>query len=113
MLAWTLPLAVAALLTASAAAVGEAPPKFNPPKQHYLALGDSLTFGFRFDIFNQHFPDVPPELFHGYVDDLSHMLQRIQPSIRTINFGCVGETTDTFIDGGCLYTQQGFELHDA
>ena len=26
--------------------------KFNPPKQSYLALGDSLAFGFQFDIFN-------------------------------------------------------------
>ena len=56
---------------------------------------------------------MPPELFRGYVDDFSQMLQRIRPRIQTVNFGCVGETTDTFINGGCLYTAQGFELHNS
>ena len=88
-------------------------PKFNPPQKTYLALGDSLAFGFQFDIFNQHFPDVPPTLFeHGYVDDFSHMLQPIRPDIETINYGCPGETTDSFIRGGCFYTSRGFALHD-
>jgi lysophospholipase L1-like esterase len=87
-------------------------PQFNPPKQYYLALGDSLAFGFRFDIFNQHFPSEPPELFHGYVDDFGGMLQLIRPNIRTVNLACVGETTDTFIHGGCIYTAQGFQLHN-
>jgi len=90
------------------------PPRFNPPKQYYLALGDSLAFGFQFSIFNQHYPSVPPNLFvHGYVDDFSQMLQPIRPNIQTINYGCVGETTDTFIHGGCLYTTQGFQLHNS
>jgi lysophospholipase L1-like esterase len=89
------------------------PPKFNPPKKSYLALGDSLAFGFQFDIFNQHFPSVPPELFvHGYVDEFGHMLQPIRPDSQTINYGCPGETTDSFIRGGCFYTARGFELHD-
>lgn len=89
-------------------------PKFDPPRKYYLALGDSLAFGFQFEIFNQHYPSVPPELFsHGYVDDFSQMLQRIQPDIQTINFGCPGETTDTFIHGGCVYTLQGFQLHNS
>src|SRR5262245_51242334 len=87
-------------LTASGGAFAQptgAPPTFNPPKQYYLALGDSLAFGFQFAIFNQHFPTVPPELFRGYVDDVSQMLHGIRPDIQTINLGCVGETTDTFI----------------
>ncbi len=93
------------------------PPSFIPPKQYYLALGDSLAFGFRFDIFNQYVsvvpPDVLPQLFVGYVDDFGTMLRTIRPSIDTVNFGCVGETTDTFIHGGCLYTTLGFSLHDS
>ena len=89
-------------------------PKFDPPRKYYLALGDSLAFGFQFSIFNQHYPSVPPGLFvHGYVDDFSQMLQHIRPNIQTINYGCVGETTDTFIRGGCLYTTQGFQLHNS
>src|SRR5215207_319763 len=107
---------VVCFLMASRGVIGEPtglPPKFDPPRKYYLALGDSLAFGFQFDIFNQHYPSVPPELFvHGYVDDFSQMLQLIRPDIQTINYGCVGETTDTFIHGGCLYTIQEFELHD-
>lgn len=116
MLKQVMSFTVVCFLMASSGVIGDPtvpPPKFNPPKQYYLALGDSLAFGFQFDIFNQHFPSVPPELFHGYVDDFSQMLQRIRPRIRTMNFGCVGETTDTFIHGGCLYTAQGFQLHNS
>src|SRR5215471_5487885 len=89
------------LAMASNATMGESrapPPQFNPPKQYYLALGDSLAFGFRFDVFNQNFPVERPDLFHGYVDDFGAMLRHMQPNIQTTNFGCVGETTDTFID---------------
>jgi lysophospholipase L1-like esterase len=84
----------------------------NPHDQYYLALGDSLAFGFQFDIFNKHYPIVPPELFRGYADNFAHLLKRIRPGIQTMNFGCVGETTDTFIAGGCLYRTQGFQLHE-
>ena len=51
--------AVGLLLLASTGAQADPkapPPRFNPPKEFYLALGDSLAFGFQFDIFNQHFP---------------------------------------------------------
>src|SRR5262249_34636560 len=85
----------------------------NAQKNYYLALGASLAFGFQWSIFNQNFPSVPPELFaHGYVDSFGQMLGQVWPDIQTVNFGCVGETTNTFIQGGCLYTTQGFQLHD-
>ena len=97
----------------SAGALTESPPQFDPPQKYYLALGDSLAFGFQFSIFNQYYPSVPPELFiHGYVDDFRQMLQRIRPDIQTINFGCPGETTESFINGGCIYTALGFQLHN-
>lgn len=60
------------------------------PKKHYLALGDSLAFGYQPDlVFN-----------HGYADDLyadlkSHGVQSLA------NMGCPGETSSTFINGGC------------
>jgi lysophospholipase L1-like esterase len=57
---------------------------------------------------------VPPTLFdHGYVDGLSQRLHSIRPDIKTINYGCPGETTDSFIGGGCLYTTEGLQLHDS
>ena len=97
-------------LTKLLVAVSQAPPKFNPPRKYYLALGDSLAFGFQFSIYNQHYPFVSPELFnHGYVDEFGHMLEGLKPELQTVNFACPGERTRTFIDGICPYP---FELHN-
>src|SRR6266571_6540397 len=63
------------------------------PKQHYLALGDSLAFG------------VQPngDFTHGYVDDLFKILQS-EGTKDHLNLGCPGETSTTFIIGGiCSY----------
>ena len=92
---------------------GQSATRFNPPKRYYLALGDSLAFGFQFDKFNANFPSVPASIFStGYVDALAGMLQEIRPGITTVNYGCTGETSLTFIQGGCIYTAAGFPLHD-
>lgn len=89
-------------------------PRFNPPKQYYLALGDSLAFGSQQVKFNANFPVEPPSAFNtGYVDDLAVMLRGIRPDIQTVNFGCPGETSLTFINGGCSYTSRGFSLHNS
>ena len=73
---------------------GQAATRFNPPKRYYLALGDSLAFGFQFVKFNANFPSVPASTFStGYVDDFSGMLQEIRPGIATLNYGCPGETS--------------------
>lgn len=59
-------------------------------KQYYLALGDSLAFGFQ--------PNG--DYTHGYVDDLFHTLQ--QEGVKSVaNMGCPGETSSSFIQGGC------------
>jgi len=92
---------------------GQGATRFNPPKRYYLALGDSLAFGFQFVTFNANFPSVPASLFStGYVDVLSGMLRELRPEITTLNYGCPGETSGTFIHGGCFYTAFGFPLHD-
>jgi lysophospholipase L1-like esterase len=92
---------------------GQEATRFNPPKRYYLALGDSLAFGFQFVTFNANVPSVPASLFStGYVDILSGVLRGIRPEITTLNYGCPGETSVTFIHGGCLYTASGFPLHD-
>lgn len=108
------------IFTVSTAATGApannpvATPRFNPPKQYYLGLGDSLAFGFQFVKFFANLPSEPPSIFStGYVDDLTAKLQVIRPDIGTIDFGCPGETTFTFIQGGCTYTAAGFQLHDS
>lgn len=102
-----------ALATFTANIEGQSATRFNPPKQYYLALGDSLAFGMQTNKFNAHFPVVPASIFStGYVDDFAGMLQAIRPGITTVNYGCPGETTVTFLHGGCSYTAAGFPLHD-
>ncbi|HEV2237289.1 MAG TPA: SGNH/GDSL hydrolase family protein [Ktedonobacterales bacterium] len=58
---------------------------------YYMALGDSLTFGYQ--------PNL--DFSAGFADDLFNTLK---PSgvTEAINYGCAGETTTTFIQGGCV-----------
>ncbi len=65
-------------------------------KQHYLALGDSLAFGFQ--------PNG--DFTHGYVDDLFQIIQSEGVNDKT-NLGCPGETSSTFINGGCPFAPSG------
>ncbi len=103
-----------AILVSTRGIAGQAATRFNPPKQYFLAVGDSLAFGFQYVKFNANFPAEPPSLFStGYVDDLASRLQEIRPGITTVNYGCPGETSRTFIEGGCIYTAGGFQLHDS
>ncbi|MBA2681668.1 MAG: hypothetical protein H0U76_25145 [Ktedonobacteraceae bacterium] len=62
------------------------------PKQYYLALGNSLAFGYQ--------PDL--DFNHGYVDDLSADL-RTRGNEQTANLACPEETSASFINGGCPY----------
>ena len=102
------------LFATSPSAQHETNPRFNPPKQYYLALGDSLAFGSQQVKFNANLPFVPPSVFNtGYVDNFGLQLRVIRPDIQTVNFGCPGETAMTFINGGCPYTSRGFSLHNS
>jgi lysophospholipase L1-like esterase len=79
----------------------------------YLALGDSLAFGYSQAKFNELFPSEPASAYDtGYVDDFGHVLRLFQPGVQTINDGCPGETTDSFIKGPCEYGL-AFPLHHA
>ncbi len=104
--------AAAALATASpAATTDDPPPKFNPPKGYYLALGDSITYGFQSSKF---FAGLPPAAFDtGYVDVFAARLRSIRPGITVVNHGCPGESTSVFIGGPCLFNLLGLPLHDA
>ena len=56
---------------------------------------------------------LPPTAFDtGYVDDFGLRLRQIQPTITTVNYGCPGETTSSFMTGPCLWTTLGQQLHD-
>jgi len=101
------------VLAAVPASASTSQPKFNPPKSFYLALGDSLAFGFQQGKFLANLPSPnPAEFATGYVDDFAGRLQGINPAIQTINFACPDESTVTFRSGQCPYTAFGFSLHN-
>ena len=75
-----------------------APGQYQAPRKYYLALGDSLAYGFqRNGVFNA-----------GYVDDLSGRLGTVRP-LTTVNYGCPGETTGSFI---ALHCTSALKPHD-
>ncbi len=69
----------------------------------YLALGDSLAYGYHAAQFKSELESkgyVEPSTFdQGYVDDFGAALKLAHPGLQTINDGCPGETTETFING--------------
>src|SRR5262249_32073629 len=72
---------------------------FAGAKPYYLGLGDSLAFGYQ--------PNF--DYTHGYVYQWYADLRTRGSRSRT-DYGCNGETTATFIDGGCPYAGV---VHDA
>jgi lysophospholipase L1-like esterase len=69
----------------------------------YLALGDSLAYGYHAAQFKSELESkgyVEPETFdEGYVNDFAAALKLVNPKLKLIDDGCPGETTETFIDG--------------
>src|SRR5690348_11197323 len=70
------------------------------PGRPYLALGDSITFGF---IANAGFAYLNPDNFIGFQDYLSRSLR-----FEGVNASCPGETTGSFLsqsapDNGCRF----------
>jgi lysophospholipase L1-like esterase len=84
----------------------------------YLALGDSLAFGYQG--YKDGHLQQPPQPFDpnafttGYDRDFLALLQQVKPTIQEVNYACPGETTSTFIHGDCLYhnTLNPFPLHN-
>jgi len=108
-------LVLSALGLASSAGAAE------PPQKKYLALGDSVAFGFSKELLVENYPQEDPKKFeeaaptgsgkpNGYVRDLEIKL-KAAPVIegsqwqRAINDGCPGETSDSIIGVGPLRTQ--------
>src|SRR5262249_20077839 len=96
-----------------------------PIKEKYLALGDSLAFGYSTQTFNENFPAESPSAFEtGYAHWYFLHLKPGKEGVAEINNGCPGETTDSMIGNGalaaafgiegespCAYHKTGFPLH--
>jgi hypothetical protein len=73
----------------------------------YLALGDSLAYGYHQAQFQEELETkgfVEPANFNdGYVDDFGAALRLLNPKLQIVNDGCPGETTETMIKGSGVY----------
>jgi lysophospholipase L1-like esterase len=110
--------AVAVVLTLSGTAgvvsQSSARPVSQPPQSYYLALGDSMAYGFQPTKVKPPLPRLAAATFHtGYVDVFAAQLRKLSPKIQVVNYGCPGESTVTFARGGCDWLKQGGKLHDA
>lgn len=71
--------------------------------RYYLALGDSLAYGYQ--------PVTPLDRTQGYVYQLYDRLHAAEPKLSLDNLGCSGETTTTMLVGGiCSYPGEQSQL---
>jgi len=102
-------IAAACMLAPAAPAVASPPARFDPPKSYYLALGDSIGYGFQT---SKALAGLPPPAFNtGYVDLFAARLRQLRPGIITVNFSCPGESTLS-ITTPCTWKASGHALHD-
>jgi lysophospholipase L1-like esterase len=96
-IAATAALALVFVPTAGAAKIGNT----------YLALGDSLAYGYHQAQFQSELGSkgfIEPATFNdGYVDDFAGVLKIFNPHLQLINDGCPGETTETLIKGSGVF----------
>jgi lysophospholipase L1-like esterase len=106
-------MAIAGLLvtTTSVSASSE---QFNPPKHYYLALGDSLAYGYQNAKFLAEAATghIDPTSFPGYAGDFETSLQNVRPDVQEINYGCPGETTTSYFSGCYFSAVQKLPLHN-
>jgi lysophospholipase L1-like esterase len=94
-----------ALVAVSAAAAADRP----APKSYYLALGDSLAYGVQPDKVAR---GLPPAAYDtGFVDLFAARLRARNAKLEVVNYACPGESTVTFVLGGCPWLAEGRKLH--
>jgi len=91
-------LAVAFALAAFASAANA-----KPIVKTYLALGDSLAFGYSQQLYNEHSAEGDPAVFfeNGYVDRYAEKLQK-KTLWAKVNLGCPGETSKGLLGNKAL-----------
>ncbi len=93
-----------ALVVAFAVCAGLAPAANARPAASvstYLALGDSISFGYSEQVFNENFPNESPSYFEeGFTDDFAQRLARpseVGRGLTLVNDACPGETSNGLI----------------
>jgi hypothetical protein len=96
--------AIATALALSATVLAATASAAKPAHEGYLAIGDSLAFGFSQQLFNENEKtgENPAAFTNGYVDDY---LKTLPAGVALTNDGCPGETTDSMIGNGPLSAQ--------
>jgi lysophospholipase L1-like esterase len=103
-------LAAAGLISPPAATAPQRIPEPPPYALYYLALGDSLTYGIQPAKVDA---GLPPSGFDtGFVDVFARRLRTLKPRLQVVNYGCPGESTKTFVAGGCPWLAGGRPLHN-
>jgi len=101
--------ALALALGTATAASASPPPRLTPPKSYYLALGDSIAYGFQT---SKALAGLPPDAFNtGYADLFAARLRQLRPHIATVNYSCPGESTISFRQP-CIWKTSGHALHN-
>ncbi|MCW3020173.1 MAG: hydrolase family protein [Solirubrobacterales bacterium] len=90
--------ALAALAAMTMTSVASAR-KAKPVSRTYVALGDSLAFGYSQQLFNENFPAESPAAFeNGYANEyLADTNEASRKPYQMVNYGCPGETTESLI----------------
>jgi lysophospholipase L1-like esterase len=101
----TVPVALVLGLTLGAAVTDAGPV---PAPVYYVSLGDSLAQGWQPGSDGHSRPTN-----QGYVDMVAASLRSRHSNLRTIKFGCGGETTQTMLHGGICHYAKGSELAEA
>lgn len=72
-----------------------------PPVSTYLALGDSISFGYSEQVFNENFPNESPSFFEeGFTNAFAQHLARpseVGQGLTLVNDACPGETSNGLI----------------
>jgi lysophospholipase L1-like esterase len=108
----TLALALCGLVLAAPAANATGAEKTTT----YLALGDSISFGYTQEVFNNHQPNESPSYFEeGFANGFARDLKRateVGKSLRLVNDGCPGETSSGLIgENGAVGGQTSTESY--
>lgn len=104
-------LALAVTVIAPAAASAEGPPTGGPI---YMALGDSISFGYSAQKFKENYPTESPSRFEGGVtNNLAKYLHKSDKTLSLINLACPGETSNGLIgENSMLGGQMSTEAED-